>query len=147
MALDRVKIAKDRNWTVREVYKAIDCWRAMKKRQPESSMSIEEYLDLISASGLRPDMIGLRRGKYSIARFNDLGAYDLDNCRFILIEDNVAERKEGYQKHPEFRVKMSIISKARKRIACGHCGKIATKQMFARWHGNKCKAKNREVYT
>lgn len=147
MALDRVKIAEDRNWTVREVYKAIDCWRAMKKRQPESSMSIGEYLDLISASGLRPDMIGLRRGEYSIARFNDSGAYDLGNCKFLLIEDNVSERKEGYQKNPEFRAKMSLIGKARKRIACDHCGRLATKQMLLRWHGNKCKTKNTEVYT
>lgn len=138
MALDRIKIAEDFGWTLREVYMAIDCHRAMMKRCPDSSMTIFEYFSLMRNSGIRPSMIGLNRGKYSIARINDSGNYDIGNCRFILIEENIAERKEGYQKDPKFRKRMSEIALSRNREKCCNCGKEVTPQMLARWHGDVC---------
>lgn len=87
-------------------------------------------------------MIGLQRGKYSLARIGDEGAYHDFNCRFIPIEENVAERKEGYQKNPLTKAKQSQIALARPRQACPHCGKTAPKPLFVRWHGDKCKTQH-----
>lgn len=139
MARNRIEIAENFGWSVREVYKAIDCWRCLYKRQPESSITLDEYLSMMMENGLRPDMIGLNRGKYSLARFNDLGAYSVANCRFIKIEDNISERKEGYQLNPEFRRKMSEIALKRDRVQCVNCGGSFTKGMHTRWHGENCK--------
>ena len=139
MARNRIEIAKSFGWSVNEVYKAIDCWRALYKRQPGSSITLDEYFSLMRGGGLRPDMIGLNRGKYSLARFNDIGNYHLGNCRFTKIEDNVSERKEGYQLSPDFREKMSKIALKRVRIKCQNCGGSFTKGMHARWHGENCK--------
>lgn len=139
MALDRRKIAQQRGWAPEEIYKAIDAWRALYKRQPASTMTLEEYLDLMQSSGIRPSMIGLHRGKYSLARIDDIGAYHKNNCRFLTIEQNVAERKEGYQSRPEFRIAMSEIALKRPRHTCHYCGGAFTKGMLTRWHGDKCK--------
>lgn len=141
MALNRVELAAKRGWTTAEVYKAIDAWRKLYKRQPKSTLTLVQYFDKLQEAGLRPSMLGLRRGKYSLARYNDLGPYTVDNCRFIPIEENVAERKEGYQKDPKFRQRMSVIALARPRFDCPHCEKKATPAMFSRWHGDNCKLK------
>ena len=141
MARNRVEIAAQRGWTVPEVYKGIDAWRALYSRQPQSTLTLDEYFDKMQSSGLRPAMIGLRRGKYSLARFNDTGPYRYDNCRFILIEDNVAERREGYQQDPAFKKLMSELALERPRYTCPHCQKTAAPGMYARWHGDNCRFK------
>lgn len=92
-------------------------------------------------------MIGLRRGQYSLARVGDVGGYHAANCRFLPIEQNVAERKEGYQKAPQFRALMSKIALARKKVCCEHCGKETQKGMFVRWHGDNCKYKPQQETT
>lgn len=137
--IDRKKIAQEQNWTLKEVYKAVDCWRKAKKRQPFSTITFLQYVDLVKNSGLRPDNIGLKKGQYHLARYNDTGSYDLNNCRFIPQEQNQKERKEGYQKKPDFRQKASVIALNRTKVVCNYCQKSMTQQMFSRWHGDKCK--------
>ena len=137
--INRIEIAKQRGWELNEIYRAKDAWRKMHKRQPESDISFFEYLDMMQEAGLRPSMVGLRRGQYHMARYNDSGPYTKGNCRFIPQEENQKERKEGYQKKPEFRSLISDIAKQRIRTTCQHCGKSATPGMFSRWHGDNCK--------
>ena len=137
--INRIEIARQRGWTLAEVYRAKDSWRKLYARQPDSDLSFNEYLDMIQDAGLRPDNIGLRKGQYHLARHNDSGAYTKGNCRFIPQEQNQKERKEGYQKRPAFRALMSKLALQRERIACVHCGKHITPGMYARWHGNNCK--------
>lgn len=138
---NRIDIAAKRGWTVPEVYKAINTWRALYARQPKSTLTLNEYFDMMQASGLRPSMIGLHHGKYSLARFNDEGPYNLDNCRFIPIQDNVSERREGYQQKPAFKKLMSELALKRSRYVCVHCQKDSSPGMHARWHGDNCKFK------
>ena len=137
--IDRVKLASDRGWSVEEIYKAKDAWRKLYVRQPKSDITFMQYLDLMQESGLRPNLVGLRKGQYHLARIGDSGAYTLGNCRFIPQEANQAERKEGYQQEPSFRKLASDIAKKRQRTCCAHCGKSVTPGMLARWHGEKCK--------
>ena len=93
---------------------------------------------MIEKSGLRPNAIGLRHGQYNLARLGDAGPYSRDNCRFIPVEENMAERKEGYQRETEFTRKMSELAKLRPRKVCPVCGASASPGMLARWHGANC---------
>lgn len=139
--IDRIALAKKYNWEVQEIYRARDAWRKLYFRQPKSEITFQDYLDLIVQSGLRPAKIGKRKGQFHLARYNDIGAYSLNNCRFIPQEENQRERKEGYQRKPEFRALASEIALRRKRTECSHCGKAVTPGMYARWHGDMCKEK------
>ena len=140
--INRVQIAHERGWTIQEIYKARDAWRKLYSRQPESTITFDEYLTMIQEAGLRPNMVGLRRGQYHLARFNDSGAYSVSNCRFIPQEQNQKERKEGYQRKSEFRKLMSEIASHRTRKQCEHCMKSVSPGMFARWHGENCRQKH-----
>lgn len=137
--LDRVALAASLGWSVAEVYKARDAWRKLYVRQPESTLSFGQYIDMILSAGLRPLQIGLRRGQWHLARPEDSGSYAIGNCRFVPQEVNQRERKEGYQTRPEFRLKARQAALARPRRACPHCGVDASPGMFARWHGAKCR--------
>jgi ribosomal protein S27AE len=139
--IDRVSLAQQRGWDVTEIYRAKDAWRKLYVRQPQSDLTFDAYLDMQAAAGLRPSMIGLRRGQYHLARYADSGSYTKDNCRFIPQEENQQERKEGYQSKPEFRALVSKLALQRKRTECPQCGKSVTPGMYARWHGDKCKGK------
>lgn len=139
--IDRIAIARERGWALAEVYRAKDAWRKMHARQPGSTISFFEYLDMIECAGLRPNMIGLRRGQYHLARYNDTGPYTKDNCRFIPQEKNQAERKEGYQRDPKFRKLMSEIAQKRAKAKCLCCGGEFSPGMLSRWHGDNCKTR------
>ena len=138
--LDRVALAANLGWSVSEVYRARDAWRKLYVRQPESTLSFGQYIDMILAAGLRPLQIGLRRGQWHLARPGDSGSYTIENCRFVPQEVNQRERKEGYQARPEFRLKARQAALARSRNTCPHCDVDAAPGMFARWHGAKCRS-------
>jgi hypothetical protein len=106
-----------------------------------STLSFEEYIEMMAAAGLRPDMVGLRHGQYQLARYEDAGAYTRVNCRFIPQEQNQAERKEGYQRRPAFRRLMSDIARNRAKTKCFCCGGEFSPGMSSRWHGENCKHK------
>ena len=137
--INRIALAASYGWTVKEIYRANDAWRQMYARQSASDITFTEYLNTMRDAGLRPDQVGLRRGQYHLARFNDAGAYTKGNCRFIPQYDNQKERREGYQSRPEFRRLMSDIALTRPRHTCKCCGKQVTAGMLARWHNDKCK--------
>jgi hypothetical protein len=137
--IDRIALAASYGWTVEEIYRAKDAWRKLYVRQPASDITFIEYLDDMKRAGLRPNMVGLRRGQYHLARFNDKGAYTKGNCRFIPQHDNQKERRENYQSRPEVRLLLSKIALNRPRHTCKCCGKQVTAGMLARWHNDKCK--------
>ena len=135
---NRVEMANARGWTVKEIYSAIDAWRQLYRRQPGSTITLDQYLNKMQGASLRPDMIGLHRGKYSLGRVNDEGAYHSYNCRFLRIEENMAERKPQVYSD-ELKARLSDIAKNRPRFVCPHCGTSAPKSMFTRWHGERCR--------
>lgn len=137
--IDREKTASLYGWTVREIYDSAQAFKALYRRQPASTITFREYLDLLKSSGLRPDDVALSGG-FHLSRLNDEGAYSIGNCRFIPGAENVSERREGYQGKPEFRSAMSVIAKTRQRLTCTNCGKDFSPGMFARWHGALCRA-------
>lgn len=138
--VDRRALAREYGWSVDEIYRAKDSWRAMHKRQPASTLTFRQYLDMMRASGLRPRRVGLRAGQYHLARPGDRGAYDLGNCRFVPQEVNQGERNEGYQRRPEVRERARLSALGREKKSCPHCGARCSPGMFARWHGGACRA-------
>lgn len=59
-------------------------------------LSFRQYMRLAKRAGLtNPDEIGCTRGTYQLGRKGDSGHYEWGNCRFITIEQNIAERKKN----------------------------------------------------
>lgn len=57
-------------------------------------LSFEEFCSLVSEAGLVSSMLGFSGGqKYVLARYNDQGAYEYGNCRFVTQLENAKERK------------------------------------------------------
>ncbi len=68
----------------------------------------EDILALLVESGLKSSDWGFSLGKYYVlARFGDVGPYNLTNCRFISQKQNVHERDEHYRYSKGTRLKIS----------------------------------------
>ena len=77
---------------------------------------------LLMQAGISITQVGLGKGKYSLARRNeitgevDTGAYELGNCRFILSEDNLREMVNpmlGREHSDETKAKIAAKAKGR----------------------------------
>lgn len=138
--LDRHAVAEMFGWTVAEVYSAAQAYKALYRRQPDSTITFEQYLRKLNKVGVRPNQVGKSALSFQLARFGDAGGYHDWSCRFVLAQVNVAERAETYQALPAARANARDSARRRERRACGCCGVVATPQMLARWHGQRCRA-------
>lgn len=59
-------------------------------------LSFEEWLSIWVASGHLHER-GFRRGQYVMARFGDVGAYEVGNVRIITAEANCRERRASVE--------------------------------------------------
>lgn len=53
-------------------------------------LSFDELLSLVEEAGILPSQIGY--SGYQLARYNDIGSYEIGNCRFITVSENCKER-------------------------------------------------------
>lgn len=61
-----------------------------------TELSMEDFLLKCFEAGLTsPDQIGNRRGQYHLGRIGDVGAYAVESCRFITIEENLKEKSNA----------------------------------------------------
>ena len=59
-------------------------------------LSFEQYVNLAAKAGLTsPMQIGTSMHSYQLARYGDVGNYSVDNCRFVLRDQNILEWKEN----------------------------------------------------
>ena len=63
-----------------------------KRRGIPFLLTFEEWLDIWSESG-KLEQRGNRSGRYVMARYGDKGAYEPDNVRIILFEENAREKR------------------------------------------------------
>lgn len=57
-------------------------------------LTLGEYIHIAIESGLTsPDQIGCTMDSYQMARYGDKGNYEVGNCRFITMRENLAEKK------------------------------------------------------
>lgn len=57
------------------------------------NLSFNEFCLLVKEAGLKSSDLGFSGKKYVLARYNDEGDYQFDNCRFITQSENMKERK------------------------------------------------------
>ena len=56
-------------------------------------LSPTELIELLNDAGITAKDIGQALHQYALARYNDTGNYEVGNCRFITVKENIAERK------------------------------------------------------
>jgi len=54
-------------------------------------LEVDDVVQLLEDAGITIDDVGVGVGKYVLGRWNDLGDYTLDNCRFITKAENSQE--------------------------------------------------------
>lgn len=64
-----------------------------KKENIEFNLTFDEYCKLVKEAGLKSSQLGFSGEGYVLARYNDVGAYEYGNCRFITHAENVKEKK------------------------------------------------------
>lgn len=58
------------------------------------TLSLDDYIALAKQAGITsPDMIGKSVEKYQMGRIGDTGNYEIGNCRFITMRQNLDERR------------------------------------------------------
>lgn len=58
----------------------------------EFNLSYEEYCQLVSDACLKSSQLGFSGCGYVLGRYNDTGAYEVGNCRFITQYENSEEK-------------------------------------------------------
>jgi len=71
----------------------------------EWRLSVDDLRQLLSEAGITIWDVGVGEGKYQICRTNDLGHYEIGNCRFRLHADNVREMHTWREKTSESALK------------------------------------------
>jgi hypothetical protein len=137
--VDRAAVARSRGWSIDEVNSAAQAFKALYRRQPQSTVTFEWYLNEMEKSGIRPRQIGKSRGAYQLARIGDCGAYVPGNCRFLPSTVNHGERDFSYMASPTVRSRITSAANLRERLQCEKCGERFTPGMLVRWHGPRCK--------
>ena len=61
-------------------------------------LSPTELIELLNDAGITAKDIGQALHQYALARYNDTGNYEVGNCRFITVKENIAERVQGSKK-------------------------------------------------
>jgi hypothetical protein len=92
--LDRTKTAKLFGLATTQVYKAYNNWIQIFSREPDSTLTFEQYLWKLKDAKITPDQVGNGQWLYNLSRYNDNGPYTNDSCRFILCIENVAEQEK-----------------------------------------------------
>ena len=54
-------------------------------------LSVDDMVHLLDEAGITIDDVGQESGKYVLGRWNDVGDYTVDNCRFITKSENSQE--------------------------------------------------------
>ena len=122
-------------------------------------MTVQQFADEWIQSG-HWDERGRGKGKYCMARNNDIGHYEVGNVRIILHSENVSEAKKGKPHTAEHKAKNSAANKGRSKsaehnaknsasrkgkpvskIQCPHCGTWGPSNNMKRYHFDNCKRK------
>lgn len=74
--------------------------KGMYGREPNSSITVIEYVKKLKESNIQPDDVGIGEGKYQAGRKNHSLPYSIDNFEFILQKENLEERDERMSEKP-----------------------------------------------
>lgn len=63
-----------------------------KKEGIECKLTYDEYCALVKKAGLVSSQLGFTGENYVLGRYNDIGNYTINNCRFITQKENCDEK-------------------------------------------------------
>lgn len=80
-------------------------------------LTFDEFCQLVDSAGLVSSQLGFTGDGYVLARYHDSGNYTVDNCRFILHSENVAEKDFSYQMKSIYCVEDNKVFKCAKDVS------------------------------
>lgn len=114
----------------------------------EFRLTFEQWNAIWDDSGKYQER-GRRRGQYCMARFNDLGHYEVGNVFIQLHSDNVAQgnarkagtkARQGKTEDAKRRIGAGIrLAWASKPVVTCHCGRSGRGSNMTRYHFTNCK--------
>lgn len=100
----------------------------------EFTLTFDNYLYKCFEAGLNsPIQIGKKPHNYQLARYKDLGGYNIDNCRFITVLENQNERNEHFD----------VSKEMKKRVENGNHNFLEIKP----WNHYNCTNNSLEVWS
>ena len=79
--------------TESQLRKIVERIKGMYGREPNSTITVVEYVQKLKSSNINVDDIGIGEGKYQAGRIDHNEPYSADNFEFVLQTDNLAERE------------------------------------------------------
>jgi hypothetical protein len=89
--IDRKAVSEKYNFSEKEIKKAYLNWQDI-FRFDGSSLKFSEYLDKLKEINISPSDVGNESYQYNLSRYQDLGCYTKENCRFITRLENLQEQ-------------------------------------------------------
>ena len=83
-----------------QLRKIIERIKGLYVREPNSTITVIEYVKKLKESNVSPDDIGIGDGKYQAGRKNHSLPYSVENFEFILQKENLAEQDERMSEKP-----------------------------------------------
>lgn len=109
-----------------------ECWRKFsnkrvnaKKEEIDFNLTYDEFQQLLNEADITYKDIG-NKG-YHLARYNDDGAYEIGNCRFIYYKENIAEKKVSEKSRKASRKHLLSINASRSKEEYIRIGKLGGK--------------------
>ena len=65
------------------------------------NLTFDEYCKLVKDAGLKSSQLGFSGDGFVLARYNDIGNYEVGNCRFITQQENSDEKNERLFHQPK----------------------------------------------
>lgn len=56
------------------------------------NLTYDQYVGLVASANLKSSQLGFTGENYVLGRYNDTGAYEVGNCRFITQKENAEEK-------------------------------------------------------
>lgn len=111
--LNRTLAANLLGLTKEELSKAYNNWIQI-FRIDGSSLTFVQYLDKMKEADIGPYDVGNSIDQYHLSRYNDVGPYTNESCRFLLKKENLFEQKKV---SPYLRVVYKYGEEVAKKIA------------------------------
>ena len=119
----------------------------------EMRMTLQQFADKWIQSG-HWDLRGVGKGKYCMARHNDIGHYEWNNVEIKLHGENISEANKGKPRSAETKAKIAagrkgklspIKGKPKPKVQCPNCGTWGPSNNMKRYHFDNCKQPYRRV--
>lgn len=97
--LDYDKIALKYGWDRQLIKKARHNWLQIFRRE-NSTLTFKDYLDKLVEAKISPKNVGIYVSQYHLSRDLDIGGYHKNNCKFLLVTENLKDAFRNGRSQP-----------------------------------------------